>query len=288
MIVAIVNNYVIFEKEYNAELCQMLIEENRKSITDRDKDRALYQLIDVHLLLGKVQKENYKIDEQLVYDNILDIMLQFPSKDEFEKMMTFYNISIEDLGNLIRDNLLVKLFIKKKFYDRIHFHKQQIRRFCKTHSEFFTIPEKLRIRHILIKGHTHHSFEKVNEIYDMIKNGYGFAFLAQRYSDCPSRKIGGDLGYFIRGKMLPSFEKAALSLSIGEISKPVRTYLGYHIIQLIDKIGCCQLRFDKVVDVLKKRLERIQAEIELLKYIKKLRDTAKITINYPIISKVRG
>lgn len=62
-----------------------------------------------------------------------------------------------------------------------------------------------------------------------------FAELAQHYSTCPSGKEGGDLGEFGKGQMVPEFENAAAHLKIGEISEPVKTQFGWHLIKLNDR-----------------------------------------------------
>ena len=62
-----------------------------------------------------------------------------------------------------------------------------------------------------------------------------FEDAAKKYSQCPSREEGGDLGFFPRGVMAGPFEKAAFSLPIGEISQPVETRFGWHLIKVVDK-----------------------------------------------------
>ena len=62
-----------------------------------------------------------------------------------------------------------------------------------------------------------------------------FEDAAKKYSQCPSREEGGDLGFFPRGVMAGPFEKAAFSLPIGEISQPVETRFGWHLIKVTDK-----------------------------------------------------
>ena len=66
-------------------------------------------------------------------------------------------------------------------------------------------------------------------------NGGSFEYYAQKYSLCPSSKNGGYLGYFERGQMAPEFEKKAFSMKVGEISTPIRTNFGWHIIKVVDK-----------------------------------------------------
>lgn len=68
-----------------------------------------------------------------------------------------------------------------------------------------------------------------------IENGGSFEYYAQKYSLCPSGKNGGNLGYFGRGQMVPEFEKKAFSMEVGEISNPILTSFGWHIIRVIDK-----------------------------------------------------
>ena len=57
-----------------------------------------------------------------------------------------------------------------------------------------------------------------------------FEEAAQKYSKCPSAAQGGSLGSFTRGRMVPEFEEAAFQLKVGEISEPVKTQFGYHLI----------------------------------------------------------
>ena len=83
----------------------------------------------------------------------------------------------------------------------------------------------VRASHILVE-HTH----EVEDIQKKLKEGKSFAELAKAFSKCPSRMQGGDLGQFGKGQMVPSFEQAAFALKVGEVSGPVRTQFGYHLI----------------------------------------------------------
>ncbi|MCM2282368.1 MAG: peptidyl-prolyl cis-trans isomerase [Bdellovibrionaceae bacterium] len=81
-------------------------------------------------------------------------------------------------------------------------------------------------RHILVT----HEYE-AQDLLRKIKEGADFADLAQKFSSCPSKARGGDLGTFGRGRMVEAFETAAFALQPGEVSEPVRTRFGYHLIQ---------------------------------------------------------
>jgi parvulin-like peptidyl-prolyl isomerase len=89
--------------------------------------------------------------------------------------------------------------------------------------------EQVLARHILVDTE-----EEAQEIYQLLQEGADFAELARtRSKDTGSGANGGDLGWFGPGAMVPEFEQAAFGLEVGEISEPVQSEFGYHIIQLI-------------------------------------------------------
>lgn len=89
--------------------------------------------------------------------------------------------------------------------------------------------KQVKASHILVKKRS-----QAEKILEELKKGASFAKLAQEYSECPSKKRGGDLGWFGRGKMVPEFEKAAFSLKKGELSDIVKTQFGYHVVKVND------------------------------------------------------
>ena len=85
---------------------------------------------------------------------------------------------------------------------------------------------KIRASHILVDKQS-----QALQVLEELKAGRGFEELARKYSTCPSAKRGGDLGFFGRGQMVKEFERAAFALRVGEVSSPVKTQFGYHIIK---------------------------------------------------------
>ncbi len=102
----------------------------------------------------------------------------------------------------------------------------------KSAEEISDTPEYSQVaaEHILVK-----TAAEAMEIKKEIDNGGNFEYYAMKYSLCPSSKNGGYLGYFGHGQMVPEFEKKAFSMEVGEVSAPVRTDFGWHLIKVIDK-----------------------------------------------------
>lgn len=86
----------------------------------------------------------------------------------------------------------------------------------------------IHARHILVEQEY-----EAKDLQRKLAEGLSFEDLAQKFSRCPSGAQGGDLGSFGRGRMVEAFEEAAFSLKVGEVSGPVRTRFGYHLIQRI-------------------------------------------------------
>ena len=91
---------------------------------------------------------------------------------------------------------------------------------------------KWKASHILVEKQS-----KALEILEQIKQGKKFEDMARQFSQCPSGKRGGSLGWFSPSQMVKEFENAVKNMNEGAISEPVRTQFGYHIIRLDEKKG---------------------------------------------------
>ena len=89
---------------------------------------------------------------------------------------------------------------------------------------------KVRASHILVQTE-----EEAKDLLAKIKEGADFGELAKEHSLCPSKRDGGDLSFFGRGMMVKPFEDAAFELEVGQVSEPVETQFGWHLIKLTDK-----------------------------------------------------
>ncbi len=90
----------------------------------------------------------------------------------------------------------------------------------------FGSKEKVRCSHILVEDQA-----QAEQLLAELKKGADFAALAKKHSKCPSGRNGGDLGAFARGAMVKEFDAVAFDLPVGELSEPVNTQFGYHILK---------------------------------------------------------
>ena len=127
--------------------------------------------------------------------------------------------------------------------------------------------EEVRARHILVEGE-----DEAKAILEQLKGGADFAKLAKEKSKDPGAAEGGDLGYFTKDQMVPEFADVAFKMYPGQLSNPVKTQFGWHVIKVEDKRIKQPPEFDKVKDQIEAYLAR-KAQSD---FIAKLRQSAKV------------
>jgi len=127
--------------------------------------------------------------------------------------------------------------------------------------------EEVRARHILVEGE-----DEAKAIIEQLKGGADFAKLAKEKSKDPGAAEGGDLGYFTKDQMVPEFADVAFKMYPGQLSNPVKTQFGWHVIKVEDKRVKQPPEFEKVKDQIEAYLAR-KAQSD---FIAKLRQSAKV------------
>jgi len=198
------------------------------------------------------------------------------NRAEYEKALKKAGYTVEQY----RRTAYTYAVLSSKIFDAVtkdvEVTEQDILEFYTANQQQYGTPETRVVRHILIQekkkdGSTDFaaSKEKADEVYAQLKDGADFAALAKQLSADPgSAKVGGKLT-ITRGQTVPEFDKTAFELDTNELSKPVKTTYGYHIIQpLKDATKATVQPFDKVKAAIKttllqqKRNEAIQAWVE--------------------------
>lgn len=151
---------------------------------------------------------------------------------------------------------------------------EKVKKQYESSKSLYAQPEEVRARHILIKfepGKKDSEEAALKKVQGIAKEAQGqdFAALAKKYSEDPgSQKQGGDLNFFGRGRMTPDFEKAAFALPVGQVSDPVKTEFGYHLIKVEARKEAKQRSFEESQnDVAKKMMagQILNSKIDQLK-----------------------
>ena len=136
------------------------------------------------------------------------------------------------------------LYFKSEDYaDKVTVSKDDIQDYYESNPEKFKSPKTVEARHILIKlgpdanaEEVESARQRIETVFEMAKEGQEFAELAKKYSEGPTKTQGGNLGAFRREAMVKPFADKAFSMKAGEISEPVRTRFGWHIIK-VEKVN---------------------------------------------------
>lgn len=161
--------------------------------------------------------------------------------------------------------------------------EQQVRAFFDEHRAEMSRPEEVQARHILVKVPQEADAVTVEaarlrlvEMQVKISQGADFASVARSGSEDASANEGGELGYFPRGRMVPEFEAAAFALAPGEVSEPVRTPLGWHLIYLQNHSEAADVTEVQGLEMVRAYLARQQQAQARLQVLAQLRSSNRI------------
>jgi len=171
---------------------------------------------------------------------------------------------------ILKESALKQYAINKLLAD-IMVSEEEISKFYDEHEEHFKTPEKARASHILVKEE-----DEAKKILKEIEEGLSFDEAAEKYSTCPSKEKGGDLGEFSKGQMVPEFEEVAFSMEEGKISEPVKTQFGYHLIKLNYKKASGNSPLEEVKDQIKQQLLMMKQQEVYLNRTEELKDKYEV------------
>lgn len=170
----------------------------------------------------------------------------------------------EQLADM-KEQLLQKLFILEKIKELAPETavRERYDAFVKEQSQ----KEEIKARHILVSTE-----KEANEITEELKKGGNFEEIAKKRSADSSKDKGGDLGYFSRGQMVKSFEDAAFALKVGEVSAPIKSDFGWHIIKVEDRRKMAVPSYEEM----KEKLQTDIGQKAVQDYISTLQNNAHI------------
>lgn len=216
--------------------------------------------------------DEYKqMPEQALFEPLLDqvvnryLVVQAARAEGFDKIP-----EVSDQVNFVADSALRDSYLFKKI------EEAQNPEALKTlyEAELAKIPEgeEVSARHILVKTE-----DEAKAVKARADAGEDFAGLASEISTGPSKENGGDLGYFVKERMVPEFAETAFAMQPGQISDPVKTQFGWHVIKVEDRRAAQPPAMEEMEEQLKQQVARTTIN----DYLKELREAAEIKITLP-------
>ncbi|MEN8249034.1 MAG: peptidylprolyl isomerase [Bacteroidota bacterium] len=248
-IVAKVDNYIILKSDIEFSYLDMA--SRGALVGDDPKCQILHGMIIQKMLLAIAEIDSVEVSEIQVEMELANRMQYFLSQTggDVEALEEYYGKSLEQIQAEMRDdmkNQMVATKMRSVITEEVTITPSEIKKFFKNiprdslpyFSEEVEVAQIVKIARISkeqrLKVET-----KLNEIKDDIENGADFGTMAELYSMDPgSARTGGELpGWYKRGQLAPEYEATIFKLKVGEISEPVETDFGIHIIQLLERRG---------------------------------------------------
>lgn len=245
------------------------------------KELLLRELIDEKLILNEAKNQKMAVTDQEI-DEILSAAEQnFPPGVALEDIAKNQGFILEEYKGKIKTQILIKKFMDQNVIVN-NIGEEEAKTFFDENKDKLVVPEAVNASHILVATQ-----EEADSIENELKNGKKFEDLAREKSIDPgSKDKGGNLGFFSKGMMVREFEEAAFSLKINEISEPVKSQFGYHIIRAESRKEASEANFDEIKDKIIQYLQTSENQQKLREFRDLLYNDALISGKVKILYKV--
>lgn len=248
--IAKVGSTVITEQALNQRLAS-LPQDAKNQITPQIKANILDQMINEQLIVNAAKAARYQKTDEF--------------KTEIEK---------------VENQVLINMYLRDKVSQSIKITEKDLEAYYKNNLSIFGKQEQRKARHILVQDQ-----KTADDIQRQLRNGADFALVASKRSlDTGSKANGGDLGWFTKGQLVPDFEKAVFAMRKGQISAPIQTQFGYHIILLEDTRVRDEISYEQARGQIQKLLTSEKQQELTTNLIKTLNDRFKVSKNLDAIS----
>ncbi len=206
------------EKDYRSRLKGAELEEKLKNLDEEIKEKVISNL----LLETRAEELEIVVSDKEIEERVRNIL---QSDSRISQIYTD-----QTLRELVVNDLLSKRVIQREVNSRILVEEKDVSRLCRENQGD---TREIDVGHILLRGDSAQVMEKLLSIRKRLEEGDSFAKLAQQYSEDPSiSRNKGRLGFISKGQFVKPFEEKAFSMKVGELSDPVKTKYGYHLIRV--------------------------------------------------------
>lgn len=269
------------------------IKDDPEALTEL-KGTVLSQKIITDLLI-KAAKSSASYDPKEDQKSLDEMVAARGGKAQVESTLKAHGIPYDQFLGDSLNKLAIDRYLQQDLLKGVSVSDEEVQAAFKANPELYAAPETVSAQHILIAVPKDAKPEQVaaakakaDEVRKKaVAPGADFGKLAQEYSDDPgSKNDGGDLGEFERGMMVPEFEKAAFSLKAGDISEPVRSDFGFHIIKVNSHKPAAKPNFEAAKEQVRASLLSQKQDKAVSGRIAQLRKEAKITYLFPELNTI--
>ncbi|MDM8539230.1 SurA N-terminal domain-containing protein, partial [Desulfobacterales bacterium HSG17] len=265
------------DDQFNLEQYKRVLSLNSLTpeIFERSQINVLRQQKVRNMLFSAINVSDLEVQNWYLFQNTqtaVDYLMFAPGdytdiQPDAEQIKKYYTENRENYKSEPKIQTMYLEFSPEDYKDKVSINDVRIKEYYQEHIEQFKTPQKIEARHILIKVKEDAAKEEVAktekqamDIYEMAVKDQDFGELAKMYSQGPSKETGGYLGTFEKNAMVKPFADKAFSMETGEISKPVRTMFGWHIIKLVNKFEASTKTLDQVSKTITQELESTEKQ----------------------------
>lgn len=284
-VVAVVNNDVITKHELDNMLHMMKI--NPSKTTDRTKIRqvALDRMIDERLLKQNMSKSEISVSEEEIASSMNDFLrARGITKEQLRVGLAQQGSSIGALQNQMVDQIRQMKFIQSEVGKNVRLSEDELRNFYQRNMGQFDKVSRARVSQIFIdvkdtkdEKEWKSARKKARKLSKEARNGE-FEKVAKKNSDDAAAKNGGDLGIVDPTKLHPKVGNAIMRLKIGQVSEPIRSTKGYHILKVTDRGSISEDDFKRLKPQIEQALYQTKMSGALEQYLAAMRSKAFIEI----------
>jgi foldase protein PrsA len=256
--VASVNGAAISRADYDARL------------ESGPQGKAVLNQMIQGLLIDQYAKDNHvDISDADVQKKEDEIKSKYPP-GQFEAILKAQNLSENDVRRILRQQLVVEQAVGSS----VHVSDADIQAYLKANHATLDTGAQVRARHILVPD-----LKTAELVESQLKAGAKFDELAKKYSTDPSSKDkGGELGFFSKGQMVPTFEHAAFTQPLNVVGPPVKSPFGFHVIEVEERKPAQVATLANSSDKIRKLLTQQQEQQQIPTFLASLRQKANIQI----------
>jgi parvulin-like peptidyl-prolyl isomerase len=212
-------------------------------------------LIQNEIIKAKAAELKVTVTDKQLAERMKQIVQQVGGQKKLDKLLKEQSVTQPQLEEQLRAQMLQDA-VQQKVYADIKVSEADLKKYFENpdNASQFNVPESVDARHVLVK--TKAEADEVRDLLEADNSDANWKKVAQEFSTDPGSKTkGGDLGNFPKGRMVKEFEDEAFSLEIGEISQPVKTQFGYHVIEVTKKTEGSTQTFEEAKATIEQQLK---------------------------------